>query len=30
LTAVQVVLGTTAVGLFVVPLWLRVGISWIQ
>jgi predicted permease len=30
LTAVQVVLGTTAAGLFVVPLWLRVGISWIQ
>lgn len=30
LTAVQVVLGTTAVGLFVVPLWLRVGMSWIQ
>lgn len=30
LTAVQVVLGTTAVGLFVVPLWLRVGIYWIQ
>lgn len=30
LTAVQVVLGTTAVGLFVVPLWLRVGLGWIQ
>jgi predicted permease len=30
LTAVQVVLGTTAVGLFTVPLWLRVGLGWIQ
>jgi predicted permease len=30
LTAVQVVLGTTAVGLFVIPLWLRVGLGWIQ
>lgn len=30
LVAVQVVLGTTALGLFVVPLWLRVGLSWIQ
>lgn len=29
LTAVQVVLGTTAVGLFVVPLWLRLGLHWI-
>lgn len=29
-TAVQVVLGTTAVGLFAVPLWLRVGLAWIQ
>jgi predicted permease len=29
LTAVQVVLGTTAVGLFVVPLWLKVGLAWI-
>ncbi|MBC8012364.1 MAG: AEC family transporter [Burkholderiales bacterium] len=29
LTAVQVVLGTTAVGLFVVPLWLRLGLGWI-
>jgi malate permease and related proteins len=30
LVAVQVVLGTTAVGLFVVPLWLRVGLAWIH
>jgi predicted permease len=30
LTAVQVVLGTTAAGLFAVPLWLRVGIAWTQ
>jgi predicted permease len=29
-TAVQVVLGTTIVGLFTVPLWLRVGLGWIQ
>lgn len=29
-TAVQVVLGTTVVGLFTVPLWLRVGLGWIQ
>jgi predicted permease len=29
LTAVQVVLGTTAVGLFVVPLWLKLGLRWI-
>ena len=29
LTAVQVVLGTTAVGLFVVPLWLTLGLRWI-
>ncbi|MDO8541933.1 MAG: AEC family transporter [Opitutaceae bacterium] len=28
-TAVQIVLGTTALGLFVIPLWLRVGLSWI-
>ena len=30
LTAVQVVLGTTAVGLFVVPLWLKLGLRWIE
>ncbi len=30
LVAVQVVLGTTAVGLFAVPLWLRVGLGWIH
>lgn len=30
LVAVQVVLGTTAVGLFTVPLWLRLGIGWTQ
>lgn len=29
-TAVQVVLGTTALGLFTVPLWIRVGLGWIQ
>ncbi len=30
LTAVQVVLGTTAMGLFVVPLWLKLGLRWID
>lgn len=30
LVAVQVVLGTTAVGLFAVPLWLQVGLGWIR
>ncbi len=30
LVAVQVVLGTTAIGLFTVPLWLRLGMSWTQ
>jgi len=29
LTAVRVVIGTTAVGIFLIPLWLRVGIAWI-
>jgi predicted permease len=29
LTAVQVVLGTTAAGLLVVPLWLQVGLNWV-
>jgi len=29
ITAVQVVLGTTAAGLVVVPLWLRVGLGWL-
>ncbi|TAG32577.1 MAG: AEC family transporter [Verrucomicrobia bacterium] len=29
LTAVQVVFGTTAVGLFIVPLWLKLGLRWI-
>jgi len=28
-TAVQIVLGTTAVGVFVIPLWLRVGQAWL-
>ena len=30
LTAVQVVLGTTAVGVLVIPLWLRVGLAWVM
>ena len=29
LTAVQVVIGTTAVGLVAIPLWLRFGLSWV-
>jgi predicted permease len=28
-TAVQIVLGTTALGILVIPLWLRAGLSWI-
>lgn len=28
-TAVQIVIGTTAVGVFVIPLWLKVGLAWI-
>jgi malate permease and related proteins len=28
-TAVQIVLSTTALGLFVIPLWMRVGMAWI-
>ena len=28
-TAVQIVLGTTALGLFVIPLWLRAGMAWV-
>jgi len=30
LTAVQVVLGTTAVGVFTIPLWLRLGLAWVM
>jgi len=29
LTAVQVAVGTTALGIFVIPLWLRLGLSWV-
>lgn len=29
-TAVQIVLGTTALGILVIPLWLRVGLEWVQ
>lgn len=29
LTAVQVVLGTTAVGVLVIPLWLKLGMGWV-
>ena len=28
-TAVQIVLGTTALGIFVIPLWLRAGLGWL-
>ena len=28
-TAVQIVLGTTALGVLVIPLWLRAGIAWV-
>jgi malate permease and related proteins len=28
-TAVQIVLGTTGLGLFVIPLWLRAGLAWV-
>jgi hypothetical protein len=28
-TAVQIFLGTTALGLVLIPLWLRVGIAWV-
>lgn len=28
-TAVQIVLGTTALGVLVIPLWLRAGIGWV-
>ena len=28
-TAVQIVLGTTALGIFVIPLWLRAGLAWV-
>ncbi len=29
LTAVQVVLGTTILGVFVIPLWIRLGLAWV-
>jgi predicted permease len=29
-TAVQIVLSTTALGILTIPLWLRVGIAWIE
>lgn len=28
-TAVQIVFGTTALGIFVIPLWLRAGLAWV-
>lgn len=30
LTAVQVVIGTTTLGIFLIPLWLRLGLFWIK
>jgi malate permease and related proteins len=29
-TAVQIVIGTTVLGIFVIPLWLRVGLAWVE
>jgi predicted permease len=29
LTAVQVVIGTTVLGIFLIPLWLRLGLAWV-
>lgn len=29
LTAVRVVIGTTVVGIFLIPLWLRLGMAWV-
>ncbi len=28
-TAVQIVLGTTAIGILTIPLWLRAGLAWV-
>ena len=28
-TAVQIVLGTTALGIFTIPLWIRAGLAWV-
>ena len=28
-TAVQIVIGTTAVGIFTIPLWLKAGLAWV-
>lgn len=30
LTAVQIVVATTALGVFLIPLWLRVGLAWVM
>ena len=30
LTAVQVVIGTTVLGIFLIPLWLRLGLFWVN
>jgi len=30
LTAVQVVIGTTVLGIFLIPLWLRLGVHWVD
>ena len=28
-TAVQIVLGTTALGIVTIPLWIRAGLAWV-
>jgi hypothetical protein len=28
-TAVQIILGTTAIGLFTIPLWIKAGLAWV-
>ncbi len=28
-TAIQIIIGTTAVGLFTIPLWIRAGLAWV-
>ncbi|MDF3059473.1 MAG: transporter [Rariglobus sp.] len=30
LTAVRIVIGTTVLGVFLIPLWLRVGLAWVN
>ncbi|MET0263509.1 MAG: AEC family transporter [Rariglobus sp.] len=30
ITAVQVVIGTTVLGIFLIPLWLKIGLTWLK